>query len=76
VDNCFAYPFVNDTHLANDAFLDPGPVRDPEFDAGLPASGSPGTQYQQAVSWRVPNFAAFGGNAAQCPTSRPRSIPN
>jgi hypothetical protein len=71
-DNCFAYPFVNDTHLANDAFLDPGPgPRDPDYDHSLPDS-----QYQQAISWRVPNFAAFGGNANQCPTSRRRSIPN
>jgi hypothetical protein len=71
-DNCFAYPFVNDTHLANDAFLDPGPgPRDPDYDFGMPAS-----PYQEAITWRVPNFAAFGGNAAHCPTSRPRSIPN
>jgi hypothetical protein len=72
VDNCFAYPFVNDTHLANDAFLDPGPgPRDPDYDFGMPDS-----QYQEAISWRVPNIAAFGGNAQQCPTSRRRSIPN
>lgn len=77
VDNCFAYPFVNDTHLANDAFLDPRPeIRDPDFDHGLPASGSPGTEFQQAIGWRVPNFAAFGGDAQDCPTSRRRSIPN
>jgi hypothetical protein len=72
VDNCFAYPFVNDTHLANDAFLDPGPgPRDLDYDHSLPDS-----QYQEAISWRVPNIAAFGGNAQQCPTSRRRSIPN
>jgi hypothetical protein len=71
-DNCFAYPFVNDTHLANDAFLDPGPgPRDPDYDFGMPDS-----QYQEAITWRVPNIAAFGGNAQQCPTSRRRSIPN
>ncbi|HEX2031312.1 MAG TPA: hypothetical protein VHL78_07940 [Actinomycetota bacterium] len=55
VDDCFAIPFVNDTHLANDE-LDPGPVRDPEFDAGMPES-----PYQEAVSWRVPNTSEFGG---------------
>jgi hypothetical protein len=72
VDNCFAYPFVNDTHLANDAFLDPGPgPRDPDYDFGMPDS-----PYQEATMWRVPNIAAFGGNAQQCPTSRRRSIPN
>ena len=71
-DNCFAYPFVNDTHLANDAFLDPGPgPRDPDYDHNLPDS-----QYQQAITWRVPNIAAFGGDAVQCPTSRKRSIPH
>ena len=31
-DDCFAIPFVNDTHLAND------PGRDPDFDRGLPRS--------------------------------------
>lgn len=72
MDNCFAYPFVNDTHLANDAFLDPGPgPRDPDYDFGMPDS-----PYQEAISWRVPNIATFGGNAQQCPTSRRRSIPN
>jgi uncharacterized repeat protein (TIGR01451 family) len=56
-DNCIAYPFVNDTHLANDAFLDPGPgPRDPDFDFGMPDS-----TYQEAISWQVPNIAAFGG---------------
>ncbi|HET6770573.1 MAG TPA: sialidase family protein [Actinomycetota bacterium] len=72
VDNCFAYPFVNDTHLANDAFLDPGPgPRDPDYDFNMPDS-----PYQEAISWRVPNIAAFGGDAVQCPTSRKRSIPH
>jgi predicted DNA-binding transcriptional regulator YafY len=32
VDDCVAIPFFNDTHLANDEFLDPGSERDPEFD--------------------------------------------
>jgi hypothetical protein len=59
VDNCFAYPFVNDTHLANDAFLDPNPtIRDPDYDGNPPLPDSP---YQEAVSWRVPNINAFGG---------------
>lgn len=49
-DDCFAIPFVNDTHLAND------PGRDPEFDRGEPR-----TPYQQIVSWRVPNSRTFGG---------------
>jgi hypothetical protein len=35
-DDCYAVPFVNDTHLAND------PGRDADFDAGLPRS-----QFQQ-----------------------------
>ena len=62
VDNCFAYPFVNDTHLANDAFLDPGPgPRDPDFDFNMPDS-----PYQEAVSWRVPNSTAFGGVGPGC----------
>jgi hypothetical protein len=49
-DDCYAIPFVNDTHLAND------PARDPDFDAGEPRS-----RYQEIVSWRVPNARAFGG---------------
>jgi hypothetical protein len=73
VDNCFAYPFVNDTHLANDAFIDPAPgARDPDYDP----SSMPDSPYQEAISWRVPNIAAFGGDAVQCPTSRKRSIPH
>ena len=59
VDDCIAYPFVNDTHLANDPFLDPGPgPRDPDFhlDATPPA-----TPYQEAITWQVPNTSAFGG---------------
>jgi uncharacterized repeat protein (TIGR01451 family) len=67
-DDCAAIPFVNDTHLANDEFLDPGPVRDPEFDDGLPSD-----QYQQAVNWLVPNTAALGGPAGgpsgDCPAN-------
>jgi len=54
-DRCFAYPFVNDTHLANDA------DRDPRFDKRLPRS-----QFQEAISWRVPNKPAFGGEASDC----------
>jgi uncharacterized repeat protein (TIGR01451 family) len=58
VDNCFAYPFVNDTHLAND-LLDPQPgPRDPDFDH-TPAL--PDSLFQEAISWRVPNTTAFGG---------------
>jgi hypothetical protein len=49
-DDCFAMPFVNDTHLAND------PGRDPDFDRGLPRS-----PFQQIVTWRVPNSRQFGG---------------
>jgi uncharacterized repeat protein (TIGR01451 family) len=68
VDDCVAIPFVNDTHLANDQFLDPGPVRDPEFDDGLPSD-----PYQQAINWLVPNTAAFGGPAGgpsgDCPAN-------
>ena len=58
VDNCFAYPFVNDTHLANE-FLDPGPgPRDPDFDH---TPDLPESLFQEAISWRVPNTTAFGG---------------
>jgi hypothetical protein len=49
-DDCFAIPFVNDTHLAND------PGRDPDFDRGLPRS-----EFQEIVTWRVPNTGEFGG---------------
>jgi hypothetical protein len=49
-DDCYASPFVNDTHLANDA------SRDPEFDAGEPRS-----PFQQIVTWRVPNTRSLGG---------------
>jgi len=49
-DDCFAMPFVNDTHLAND------PSRDPDFDRGLPRS-----PFQEIVTWRVPNSRQFGG---------------
>jgi hypothetical protein len=49
-DDCFAMPFVNDTHPAND------PGRDPEFDRGLPRS-----PFQEIVTWRVPNTPEFGG---------------
>jgi hypothetical protein len=54
-----AIPFVNDTHLANDA------GRDPDFDAGEPRSNS-----QEVFSWRVPNTAAYGGGA--CASSTPQ----
>jgi hypothetical protein len=54
-DNCFATPFVNDTHLAND------PRRDPLFDAGKPRS-----PFQQVFSWLVPNIGAFGGRVGDC----------
>lgn len=54
-DDCHAYPFVNDTHLANPRDRDPG------FDHGLPRS-----PFQQAITWRVPNKPKFGGNGA-CP---------
>lgn len=55
VDACFAIPFVNDTHLANDA------DRDPDFDAGLPRS-----EFQEVFSWLVPNRPEFGGDGAGC----------
>jgi len=51
-DDCYAIPFVNDTHLAND------PQRDPDFDAGLPQS-----PFQEIVSWRVPNTLTYGGTS-------------
>jgi hypothetical protein len=54
-DDCFAIPFVNDTHLAND------PARDPDFDDGLPRS-----PFQEVVSWRVPNTGEFGGGRRNC----------
>jgi hypothetical protein len=54
-DDCFAIPFVNDTHLAND------PARDPAFDAGKPRS-----VFQEIVAWRVPNRRAFGGGKQSC----------
>ena len=54
-DNCYAIPFVNDTHLAND------PGRDPDFDEGLPR-----TEFQQVFSWLVPNTARYGGRARDC----------
>jgi hypothetical protein len=49
-DDCYAIPFLNDTHLAND------PARDPAFDHGLPR-----TVFQEAFSYRVPNLREFGG---------------
>ncbi|MEA2143007.1 MAG: hypothetical protein QOI64_1437 [Solirubrobacteraceae bacterium] len=49
-DDCYAIPFVNDTHLAN------APSRDPDFDRGRPRS-----PYQEIVTWRVPNTSSYGG---------------
>jgi hypothetical protein len=43
-DDCYAIPFVNDTHLANDR------RRDPAFDRGFPRS-----PFQEAISYRVRN---------------------
>jgi hypothetical protein len=60
-DNCFAAPFVNDTHLAND------PSRDPLFDVGKPRS-----QLQEVFSWLVPNSGAFGGRPSDCLAGRSR----
>lgn len=57
VDQCFAYPFFQDTHLAND------PARDPGFDDGLPRS-----EFQEAFAWRVPNTPEFGGSGVDCET--------
>jgi BNR repeat-like domain len=54
-DNCFASPFVNDTHLAND------PSRDPGFDLGMPRS-----KFQQVFSWLVPNTGPYGGRPSDC----------
>jgi hypothetical protein len=54
-DDCFAIPFVNDTHLAND------PGRDPQFDGGLPRS-----QFQQVFATLVPNTSAYGGTGSGC----------
>jgi hypothetical protein len=54
-DDCFAIPFVNDTHLAND------PSRDPDFDDGYPRS-----EFQEVFDWRVPNAPAFGGAGRDC----------
>ncbi len=60
VDQCFAYPFFQDTHLAND------PARDPDFDQGLPRS-----EFQEAFAWRVPNTPAFGGSGVLCEDGQP-----
>ena len=72
--DCVAIPFINDTHLANDTELDPGPVRDPEFDALLRTYED--AKYQQAVTWRVPNTTAFGGPAAGLPAGCPVDKPD
>ena len=69
-DDCVAIPFVNDTHLANDQYLDPGPTRDPEFDSGL--RSLPDVKYQQVINWRVPNSVEFGGTKK--PDLRPDQI--
>ncbi|HEX8121413.1 MAG TPA: sialidase family protein [Solirubrobacteraceae bacterium] len=49
-DNDHAVAFYNDTHRAND------PSRDPDIDPDGTRS-----QFQQAIAWRIPNTAAFGG---------------
>ena len=54
-DDCFAIPYVNDTHLAND------PVRDPDFDEGYPRS-----PFQELFSWLVPNTDQYGGGNRNC----------
>jgi hypothetical protein len=54
-DECFAIPFVNDTHLAN------SPARDPEFDRNQPRSA-----FQEIVAYRVPNTREFGGARRDC----------
>jgi hypothetical protein len=54
-DDCFAIPYVNDTHLAND------PARDPDFDEGYPRS-----PFQEVFSWLVPNIPRFGGGNRNC----------
>jgi hypothetical protein len=59
-----AIPFMNDTHLANDA------SRDPAFDVGEPRS-----TFQEVFSWRVPNTAAFGGAACPSPEPAPQPTP-
>ncbi|MBA3262504.1 MAG: exo-alpha-sialidase [Thermoleophilaceae bacterium] len=56
-DDCFAIPFVNDTHLAND------PARDPDFDGGHPRS-----RFQEVFSWLVPNTRRYGGGNRDCRT--------
>jgi hypothetical protein len=55
-DDCFAIPFVNDTHLAND------PSRDPDFGRFR----HPRSQFQEVFSWLVPNVSAFGGRFRDC----------
>jgi uncharacterized repeat protein (TIGR01451 family) len=66
-DDCFAIPFVNDTHLANDNFIDlpagePFRDRPPQgtFDPGFPHD-----PYQQAINWRVPNTSELGGSRTE-----------
>jgi hypothetical protein len=54
-DDCFAIPYVNDTHLAND------PARDPDFDDGYPRS-----PFQELFSWLVPNTSRYGGGDRNC----------
>ena len=69
-DDCVAIPFFNDTHLANDPYLDPGPIRDPDFDSLLRTLT--GRQFQQTINFRVPNTGDFGGNGR--PDLTPTSI--
>ena len=72
-DDCGAIPFVNDTHLANDQFLDPGPIRDPQFDTDGRRS-LPDIRYQQVINWRVPNTPEFGGTGDEKPDLSPTGI--
>lgn len=58
-DDCFAIPYVNDTHLAND------PARDPDFDEGYPRS-----PFQEVFSWLVPNTRRYGGGNRDCGAKR------
>lgn len=68
VTECAAFPFVNDTHLANDEFIDPDPDRrDPDFDPTYPQDPHRASPYQEAIGWRVPNTAEFGGTSAALP---------
>jgi hypothetical protein len=54
-DDCYAIPFVNDSHLGNAAGRDPGL-----------SGGEPRSPFQQIVAWRVPNRPGFGGGRPDC----------